>query len=113
MVGRPAPNAGDGVVGRPAPNGSGVSVRCRGLNHRPREQVLRAAQDGLHPMSVRVLRNCLGPPGSRNPFTNPFALEIERQLIEQVFVVPICRKVHPVPKQLAQAVIAQVVGNQH
>ena len=64
-------------------------------------------------MSVRVLRNRLGPPGGRDPFANRFALEVERQLIEQVFVVPIGGQVHAVPKQLAQAVIAQVVGHQH
>ena len=112
VVGRPAPNAGDGVVGSPVAQRAGVSVRCRRLNNRPREHLLRAAKDGLHPMSVRVFRDRLGPPGDRDSFANRLALQVERQLIEQVVVVAIGRQVHAVPEQLAQAVFVQVIGHE-
>jgi len=63
-------------------------------------------------MRVRVLGDRFGPSGGRDSLADCFAVEVKRQLVEQVFRLPISRQVHAVAKQLGLAIVGQIIGHE-
>ena len=63
-------------------------------------------------MGVGVFRNCFSAARSGDPFPGRFALEIKRQLVEQVLGFSISRQVHTVAKHFGETIVGQVVGDE-